>query len=233
MHKMTIGIGLALALALALPAVAQAHVTVQPTSAPAGAEDMLLDIRVPNERDDAGTTRVQLQLPDGFVQASFEPVPGWTAKLTTTKLAKPIKTDDGEVTEEVSGITWTGHGSQGRIPPGGFQDFGLSVLVPDKAGSTLTFKAVQTYSNGTVVRWIGPEGSDNPAPTLKVEAAGSGATPPAATPAPMSAPTPATTSKANASSGSDTLSIIALIVGALGLVAGGAALVSRRRAATL
>jgi periplasmic copper chaperone A len=215
-RTMTIGVGLMLA--PGLPAVAQAHVTVQPATAPAGASDMLLDVRVPNERNDADTTKVQLKLPDGFAQASFEPVPGWTAKVTTTKLAKPIKTDDGEFTEQVSEITWTGHGSQGRIPPGGFQDFGLSVLIPDKAGSTLTFKAVQTYSNGTVVRWIGPEGSETPAPTLKVEGT-----------APAPAPAPATTTKADASSGSDTLSIVALIVGALGLIAGAVALASRGR----
>jgi uncharacterized protein YcnI len=224
--RRTTTIAIGLMLALGLPAAAQAHVTVQPTSAPAGASDMLLDVRVPNERDDADTTKLQLQLPDGFVQASFQPVPGWTAKVTTTKLATPIKTDDGEFTQQVSEITWTGHGSDGRIPPGAFQDFGLSVLVPDKAGSTLTFKAVQTYGNGTVVRWIGPEGSENPAPTLKVEA-----TAPASADSGAAA-TPAPTSKGDGSSGSDTLSIIALIVGALGLVAGFAALASRRRAPT-
>ena len=215
MHKTTIGIGLVLA--LLFPAAAQAHVTVQPASAPAGAGDMLLAIRVPNERDDADTTKLQLELPDGFVQASYEPVPGWTVKVTTTKLAQPVKTDDGEFAERVSEITWTGHGSQGLIPPGAFQDFGLSVLVPDQPGSTLTFKAVQTYSNGTVVRWIGPESSENPAPTLKLTAA-------------TAAAPPATPAKASESGGSDTLSIIALIVGALGLVAGGIALATRRRA---
>jgi uncharacterized protein len=219
--RRTTTIAIALVLGLGVPAVAQAHVTVQPTSAPAGAADMLLAVRVPNERNDADTTKLQLKLPDGFVQASFEPVPGWTAKVTTTKLAKPIKTDDGEFTDQVSEITWTGHGSQGRIPPGAFQDFGLSVLLPDQAGSTLTFKAVQTYSNGTVVRWIGPEASENPAPTLKLEAP---AHPAAAAPAPA----PST----DGSSGSDTLSIVALIVAVLGLIAGGAALASRRRAAT-
>jgi periplasmic copper chaperone A len=214
--RTTTTIGIGLLLALGASAAAQAHVTLHPASAPAGTEDMRLDVRVPNERDDADTTKLQLELPDGFVQASFEPVPGWTAKVITTKLAKPIKTDDGEVTEQVSEITWTGHGSEGRIPPGGFQDFALSVLVPDKAGSTLTFKAVQTYSNGTVVRWIGPEGSESPAPTLKLDAAAE--------------PAAATTTKPDGSSGSDTLSIIALIVGALGLIAGGAALRRTNRA---
>jgi periplasmic copper chaperone A len=220
MHKRSIGLGVALC--LALPAAASAHVTVQPTSVSAGASDTLLDVRVPNERSDADTTKVQLKLPDGFIQASFEPVAGWTAKVTTTKLAKPVKTDDGTFTEQVSEITWTGHGRDGRIPPGAFQDFGLSVLVPDKAGSTLTFKAVQTYSNGTVVRWIGPESSENPAPTLKLTAASTEAAP--SNPAPK----PASTS-GGSSSGSDTLSIIALVVAVLALVGVGVALGTGRR----
>jgi hypothetical protein len=63
---------------------------------------------------------------------------------------------------QVSTITWTGHGSHGKIPPGAFRDFGLTVPVPGRTGDKLAFKAVQTYSHGEVVRWIGPEGSDAP-----------------------------------------------------------------------
>jgi uncharacterized protein len=91
--------------------------------------------------------------------------------------------------------------------------------VPGKAGDTLTFKALQTYSNGEVVRWIGPEGSDNPAPSVAVTAA---AEEHGATPAPAAA-------ESSDSGSSDTLSIVALIVGALGLAAGAAALVASRR----
>ena len=153
--------------ALTVPAAAQAHVTVQPKTAPAGGFARM-DVRVPNERDNASTTKVELQLPDGFAEASYEPVPGWTVKVKKAKLAQPIKTDDGEVTEGVKQITWT---SKDGIPPGAFQDFGLSVQVPGKDGDTLTFKALQTYSNGEIVRWIGPEGSDNPAPAVSVVSA--------------------------------------------------------------
>jgi uncharacterized protein YcnI len=205
----------AVAIALALPAAAQAHVTLQPNQATAG-DFTRLDVRVPNERDNASTTKVELQLPDGFAFASYEPVPGWTVKVKRAKLAQPIKTD-GEVTEVVKQITWT---SKQGIPPGAFQDFGLSVQVPGKAGDTLTFKALQTYSNGEVVRWIGPEGSDNPAPTVALAAGDA----PAASAAPTSAP-----AQSSDSGGTDTLSVIALIVGALGLAAGAAALLASRR----
>ena len=213
--------------ALAAPAAASAHITLQPNTAPAGGYTRL-NVRVPNERDDAATTKIQLRLPDGFVVASYEPVPGWTVKVDKTKLDQPIETDDGEITEQVSTITWTGHGAQGKIPPGAFRDFGLSVKVPGKAGDELTFKAVQTYSSGEIVRWIGPEDSDTPAPTGTVEAAAAaegGHAAADATPAPAQ-PASATTSD---DSGTDTLSIVALIVGALGLVAGGAALLASRR----
>ena len=92
------------AAALAAPAAAQAHVTLQPNEAPAGGFTRL-DVRVPNERDNATTTKVALQLPDGFAFASYEPVPGWKVKVQKAKLPEPVKTDDGEVTEGVKLIT--------------------------------------------------------------------------------------------------------------------------------
>jgi periplasmic copper chaperone A len=206
------------AAALAAPTAAQAHVTLQPSEAPAGGFTRL-DVRVPNERDDAATTKVALQLPDGFAFASYEPVPGWKVRIQKAKLPEPVKTDDGEISEGVKLITWT---SKTGIPAGAFQDFGLSVQVPGKAGDALTFKAVQTYSNGEVVRWIGPEGSDNPAPTVKLTA---GSDDHHAEPA----ATPAAATNTDGGGSSDGLAIAALIVGGLGLLAGGAALVTVRR----
>jgi uncharacterized protein len=201
---------------LAWPAVAGAHVSVQPDTATAGGFTRL-DVRVPTERD-VPTTKVQLQLPDGFAEASYEPVPGWKVKVTHAKLPQPVKTDDGLVTEEVKQITWSG----GSLPPGAFQDFGLSVQIPDKPGK-LTFKALQTYADGQIVRWIGPEGADAPAPTLTVTSGTAAAATPAA--APAATPAPAAT---QSSDGTDTVSIIALVVGALGLIAGGVALATNR-----
>ena len=59
------------------------------------------------------------------------------------------------MTEGVSEVVWTGHGSQGRIPPEQFLNFPLSVEMPGKAGKVLAFKTLQYYDNGKVVRWIG------------------------------------------------------------------------------
>jgi periplasmic copper chaperone A len=199
--------------ALASPGVASAHVTLQPSEAPAEAF-VREDIRVPNEQDKASTTKVDVKLPDGFVDVSYAPVPGWRVKVTKEKLAQPIKTEDGEVTEQVTRMTWSG----GKIGPGQFQDFPISVQIPGNAGDVLTFKVVQTYDNGDLTRWIGPPDADEPAPQVKVTAAEGSET----------ASTDAAASKDSSSNDdSNTLAIIALIVGALGLLAGGAALAAR------
>ena len=220
MNRVGVVAGVTITAALALASAAQGHVTVAPDTAPAGGF-VRLDVRVPNEREDATTTKVALQLPDGFAEASYQPVPGWTVKVRKAKLATPIKTDEGEVTEGVKQITWT---SKQGIPPGGFQDFGLSVQIPGKVGEALTFKTLQTYSNGEIIRWIGSKGSDAPAPTVSVAAAGGGDHAIA-----DSSASPAPTQSAD-SGGSSTLAIIAVIIGLLGLAAGAAGLRAARQA---
>ena len=204
------------AAALSAPAAAQAHVTVQPDEAPAGGFARL-DVRVPNERDDAATTKVEVKFPPGFAEVSTEPLAGWTTKVTKTKLAKPVTTDEGDkITEQVDTITWTGSGSQGRIGPGQFQDFGLSVALPDEAGKSLTFKALQTYSDGDVVRWIGPPDAEEPAPQVK-----------------LTAGTVAENGSPDDDTGAPTwLAVLALVVGALGLLAGIGGLTAARKRAT-
>jgi uncharacterized protein YcnI len=207
---------------LTAPAVAQAHVTLFPKEAPAGAYTVF-DVRVPNERDDASTTKVEMQMPPGVAAASYQAVPGWSVKVAKAKLAKPIQTDDGPITEGVSTITWTADGRAAAIAPGAFAAFPVQLQVPGQAGDVLTFKALQTYSNGEVVRWIGSPSADEPAPTVAVTAAADRATNAAPTAAPAA---PA----ANDSSGSsDTLAIVAIVVGALALLAAAAALLTTRR----
>ncbi|MDW5597538.1 YcnI family protein [Conexibacter stalactiti] len=156
---------LALAGAALLPATAAAHVSVVPKTAPAGAYTVL-DVRVPNERDDKPTTSVDVKLPPGFVAASFEPVPGWQVRVIREQLSTPIETENGPISEQVSRIVWSG----GEIPPGAFQDFPISVQIPDRVGSELSFKALQTYAGGEVVRWIGAPDSDTPAAQVEIVA---------------------------------------------------------------
>ncbi|MFJ3758193.1 YcnI family protein [Streptomyces sp. NPDC090080] len=198
--------------------VASAHVTVHPESYAKGATDGVLTFRVPNEEDTASTTRVQVFLPTDHpvLGVLVSPRDGWTAKVTTTKLKTPVKTDDGTITEAASEITWTG----GKIGAGQFEDFDVAFgQLPEDTGR-LTFKTLQTYSDGKVVRWIeepadGADEPENPAPTLKLTAAGADT----ASTAPAGSGAKAT---ANASADDSTargLGIAGLIVGVLGLAA--------------
>lgn len=223
------------ALALAAAAgPAAAHVTVQPDTATAGAYTVV-DVRVPNETDGTDTTKVTLRLPAGFASVAYQPVPGWKVAVKKEKLATPVQTDDGPITEGVTEVTWSG----GKIPPGAFQDFPLSVLMPDKAGTTLTFKALQTYADGEVVRWIGAPTADQPAPTVKLEAAATDGAGHAMGGKDDTAAEGRGDETAEASGhggsgdddGGDGLAIAALAVGGLGLILGAGGLAAGRRKA--
>jgi uncharacterized protein YcnI len=217
--------GPAALLALAcLPAVASAHVTLQPQEVPAGGFTRL-DVRVPNERDDASTRKVEIKFPPGFISVSHEPVPGWTARVEMAKLDEPVEVFGEEHTERVDTVTFSTRGD--GIEPGQFQDFGLSLAMPGEPGSTLTFKALQTYSSGEVVRWIGEPGSDEPAPQVELTAAAGEDEAADATPT-----SPAAPSSGDDGGDGDALPVIALVVGGLGLLAGLGALAVARRART-
>jgi len=208
-------------------ATASAHVTVQPPTAPQGSETKL-SFRVPNEKDSADTTQLEVQFPTDhpIASVSVQPKEGWTYKVTTVKLPQPIQTDDEQVTEAVSDIVWSG----GSIKPGEFDEFSVSAGPLPKDATSLQFKALQTSSDGDVVRWIedtpagGPE-PDHPAPTLTLTAA-------------TGADTQATETASSSSGGDDStarvLGIVGIVVGALGVAFGlGAFLVGRRnRSAT-
>jgi periplasmic copper chaperone A len=210
--------------ALALPATAGAHVTIQPTEAQAGGFARL-DVRVPNERDDAGTTKVAVKIPPGIFFASYEPQDGWGVEIKKRKLDQPKEVFGEEQTEEVDTITFTGRGDD-QIGPGQFVDFGLSVNVPEgDAGTQLKFPATQTYSSGEVVRWIRPEDAEEPAPLVTLTAAES-----EATDSHGGAQESAGISAAEVDDKADkSLAVGALVVGGLGLLAGIGALVASRR----
>jgi periplasmic copper chaperone A len=160
-----------LVLAAVLPASALAHVTLQPDEAPAGGFARF-DVRVPNERDNAATSKVEIELPDGFIFASYEPVAGWKVDVSMAKLPEPVESHGEPITEQVKRITWTATDPGAAIQPGQFRDFGLSVGLPETAneGDELTFPSIQTYDNGEVVRWIGAPDSEEPAPQVLVTA---------------------------------------------------------------
>jgi uncharacterized protein YcnI len=208
-----------------LAGTAFAHVTITPGSAPQGSTAELT-FRVPNEESAAATVELQVQVPTDHPIAQFlvKPVPGWTATVQTVTLPKPIVTDDGSFTTAVSEVTWTG----GKIAPGQFQDFSVSADPLPSGVSQLVFKAVQTYSNGDVVRWIdlpqaGQPEPEHPAPVLTLTPAGAGADAAGAQPASSAAPAAGSDPTALA------LGAAGLAAGLLGLAAGGAAWMRGRR----
>jgi uncharacterized protein YcnI len=209
----------------AIPALA--HITITPGSASPGSA-AVLTFHVPNEEATAYTTQVDVRVPTDhpIAQLLVKPVAGWTISVRTVTLAKPLVTDDGQFTQAVSEVIWSG----GRIAPGQFQDFSVSADPLPQGVSQLTFKTIQTYSNGDVVRWIdvpapGQPEPDHPAPQLTLTTGTGGAvgTDAAAAP-PASAATSASdgTARAIAAGG--------VLIGLLGLAL---AALSWRRAKAL
>jgi len=188
-------------LALAMPANAGAHVSLQPDEATAG-EFTVLDVRVPNEGFGPATTKVSVRFPPGFFYALYQAVPGWSVKVKMRK--RP--------TSEVREITWTAGSERTGIQAGQLLDFPIGTQLRGEVGDTLTFKAIQTYDNGAVVRWVGGPEAELPAPQVRIthdgedrHAPGSG------------------TPEADDSNG-DGLAIAALVIGSVALLLGGGAL---------
>ncbi|MFI6290374.1 YcnI family protein [Nonomuraea sp. NPDC050790] len=223
------------ALTLGLAAPALAHVTINPGTAEQGGFTKVA-FRVPNERDDAGTTKIEVAFPTDHPLAfvSVKPVNGWKVKVTESKLPKPVKTEFGDLEEAVTKIEWSG----GKINPGEFQEFEVSMGQLPKDVTELVFPATQTYSSGEVVKWADapkPDGSEveHPAPVLKLTPAtgdGHGAASASPTPAAAPAAQPSMTPVAAASSADNTARVLGgagLAVGVIGVVV--AALALRRR----
>ena len=213
--------GLAAAALLAAGS-ASAHVTVSAPGVAAGDTDAVITLQVPDESDSASTVGLKVQLPTDHPIAGVlvKPMPGWTAKIVQTKLANPIHTDDGDITEVVSEIDWTADAG-GGIKPGYFGQFSIiGGKLPDGV-DTITFKAVQAYSDNTVVSWIeqaAPGSStepEHPAPVLKLAAANSYSQPVGA------GSSGSSSSGSNSSSGKATAGVL---LGVIGILLGAAAL---------
>jgi uncharacterized protein YcnI len=229
---------LAAAGSLLAPAAAAAHISLHPNTIPAGAF-ATLDVRVPGEQEGAHVTKVDMLLPAGFTSVAYENVPGWGVKVVNQKVSPPIQTDEGPVSEEVSQVVWTWSGPLGMVNNNQFIQFPLSVAIPaNLAGQALEFKTLQSYSNGQVVHWIDPSlTAEHPGPRINITAkggpiedvAGKEAGPEAGQAAAQ--PTAAAHAPALASTGgaSKGLGVAALILGALGLLAGLGALLAARR----
>ncbi|MER6387825.1 YcnI family protein [Streptomyces sp. NPDC001523] len=161
---------------LVLSGTAFAHVGVQPGEATKGGY-AVINFKVPNERDNASTTQLEVNFPIDQPLTSVMPqdVPGWTVKVEKSKLDKPLTVHGKQINEAVTKVTWSG----GKIEPGKFQQFPVSVGKLPENADQMVLKAIQTYDNNEVVRWIeeakeGAAEPQNPAPVLKLVAAKAG-----------------------------------------------------------
>ncbi|MFD3586735.1 YcnI family protein [Streptomyces sp. NPDC058683] len=223
---------------LAVSSPAFAHVSVQPEGTAAKGGYAVIDFKVPNERDDASTTKLEVNFPTDHPLASVMPQPmaGWKVEVTKSKLAKPLEMHGEKIDEAVTKVTWTAEDK--GIEPGYFQKFPLSVGALPEDTDELVFKAIQTYSNKDVVRWIevqqeGQEEPENPAPALALSAATDDHHGTTTTAEDTAAKTETTASDDSGSSsgGSDTtarvLGVVGIVVGAAGVAYG--VLAGRRR----
>lgn len=140
-HRIALGALVALA-ALIVTAAASAHARVSPPVALAN-QLQEFTLAVPTEKAGATTTQIVLTPPANFGIDSFSPSPGW--KRTVSHGV----------------VTWTG----GSVPTD--EDAVFSFLASPGGSGDYTFEVKQTYSDGSVVDWNGPESSDAPAPVVR------------------------------------------------------------------
>jgi uncharacterized protein YcnI len=230
------GVAASAVLLLSVPALAHVSVSAEGEAAKGGYATV--NFKVPNEMDDASTTKLEVSFPEDHPLASVmtQPVPGWTAKVTKAKLDKPLEMHGEKIDEAVSKVTWTADGK--GVQPGSFQKFPLSIGALPEDADELVFKAVQTYDNKEVVRWIEPqqkgqEEPEHPAPALALTAAsedGHGAAASHDDDAEEDAKSGDDSETASADSSDSTarvLGIVGIVVGAAGVAFG--VLAGRRR----
>lgn len=224
--------GAAALVVVPLAGAASAHVTVQGPGATQGGFTKLT-FRVPTEKDVA-TTKIEVAFPEDAPIASVrvKPHAGWTASLTKAAPKEPFEAFGQPVTEVVTRITWTAAAGSTGIAPEEFDEFEVSAG-PLPETDRLVFKALQTYADGEVVRWIeeaadGAGEPEHPAPTLQLAAAEDDSATASAEPTTVDAGTAASAGDDGAD-GADGLGLAALVVAGLALATGLAALLRGRR----
>lgn len=127
--------------ALAGAGSATAHVHVD-SDDPVRGDDAIVTFQVPNESEKGSpTTQVTIDLPN-VASASTEVIPGWTAKL-----------DRDPANGAYRSVTFTAAPNAG-IGPDQFGRFPISIQLPNT--DSVSFPVVQTYADGTTVRWDQP-----------------------------------------------------------------------------
>ena len=185
-RRCLVGLLVAVATLIVGAGSAWAHARISPVVVEAK-QLQLFSLAVPTEKDNLTTTKVELTVPQGFAIDSFVPAPGWKREVQ--------QTGSGE-NAVIQKLIWTG----GSVPTE--EDSLFQFLASPSSSKTYTFAVRQTYSDGSVVDWTGPESSDSPSPTVEAKASLGGG-------------------------GSSTLAIVALVVAGAALVVAIVGLLSR------
>ncbi|MFI5836482.1 DUF1775 domain-containing protein [Micromonospora sp. NPDC051300] len=123
-----------------------------------------LSVVVPADRPGTRTTKIELTMPADAPIGEVYPlsVPDWAPTITTRTLDRPVAGIHApELNQVTHAVTWL------RVPGGGAGATRLPLgMGPMPATDRLTFTVVQTYADGTVVRWADPAGGAHPAPTV-------------------------------------------------------------------
>jgi periplasmic copper chaperone A len=169
---------LASAIALFAQGPASAHVVLATPEARSGAY-YVGDFRLSHGCGESPTVAFRVEIPEGINIARPQPKPGWQIEIERAPLAAPVRTEYGEITDRVSAVTW-----RGLLPADQFDEFGLLMKLPDRAGP-IYFRALQTCEQGGRA-WVetpaaGQNSHDleNPAPVLTLRRPAAPAAPPA------------------------------------------------------
>ena len=173
-------------IALSLAPSAAAHAEVSP-SVVLAKSSQVFTLAVPTEKEGVATTKVELTPPAGFGIDSFAPAPGWKRDVQTSGAGEEA---------QIQKVTWSG----GRVPTD--EDAIFEFIASPSSAKSYTFQVRQTYSDGSIADWSGPDSSDTPAPVIDAKSSLGGG-------------------------GSSTLAIVALVVGAAGVLLAALSLVSR------
>lgn len=228
---------------LATAAPAAAHVSIQEGEQEAGAFTVLT-FGIPHGCDGSPTTKVEIEIPESILNVTPTRNPLYDVEVTIEELAEPVTGPHGEeITTRDAVVVYT---SKDPLPEGFRDAVQLSLQIPEDAGgTTLYFPTVQTCTEGST-GWIeipeegqDPHDLEAPAPAVEVvEAAGgghggddkdAGSGDGAAADGGDEVALDAETASSD-DDGTDPVAVIALIVGALGLLVGAGGLLAARRA---
>ncbi|MFG1840002.1 DUF1775 domain-containing protein [Micromonospora sp. NPDC049175] len=153
-----------------------ADVTTTPTEARQG-DAVRLEFTVPEERAGTKTNQIEVRLPADAPIAEVYPmsVNGWAPRISSRTLDEPVAgIHSSGVSTVTTAVTWV---RVGESDPGPAR-LALS-MGPMPQAERLTFEVVQTYADGTVVRWADAAGPHR-APAITLLPAAPGAAGPAA-----------------------------------------------------